>query len=431
MRPLKFIHAADLHLGRPFSGLRESRPTLADLFLGAGYTAWDRIVQAAIDEKAEFVTLGGDVFDSAYPSLKARLAFRDAMNRLSDAGIPVFVALGNHDPLETFPDSLRSLEAVHIFGPQPEGVKFHRQDGAQAVVIYGVSFEKTSTRENLANRFKRNGGDHSAIGVVHANVSGTSGHDDYAPCSLDDLRLAGMDVWCLGHVHQAQVLWKDPLIVYAGASQGAHIKEVGPRGFYLIEVDSRTPASARFIQVSPVVWEQVELDVAEALTDEDLIAAVEGACRQFCQGEATAEAFVVRINLTGKRPGKNPVWGDRAEELFDMLGERLEQLPVPVFVESIRDNMASHIDLESFIQGEGFLAEYIRIAREVSVNSVLREQLLRHLDSELLGRQWRRYLHPNLDTRTWRDAPQAMTEILADAQEIVAELFLEVSAGPR
>ncbi len=431
MRPLKFIHAADLHLGRQFSGLRESRPSLAELFLRAGYTAWDSIVQAAIDENVEFVTLGGDVFDSAYPSLKARLAFRDAVNRLREAKIPVFVALGNHDPLETFPDSLRSLAGVHIFGPHPGGIKFNRPDAGQAAVIYGVSYEKASTRENLINRFKRNRGDHLAIGVVHTNVSGTSGHDDYAPCSLDDLRSAGMDVWCLGHVHQGQVLGTDPLIIYAGASQGAHIKEVGPRGLYLVEVDSRTPASARFIQASPVVWEQVELDVAEALVDEDLIAVVEDSCRHLCRGEASTQAFVVRINLTGKLAGKNLIFDDRAEELLDMLGERLEQLPVPVFVESIRDNTASHIDLPSFIQGEGFLAEYIGLAREVSVNADLREQLLRHLDSELVCRQWRRYLHPDLDTRRWRDDPQAMTEILADAQEIVAQLFLEVSAGPR
>ncbi len=64
MTTLKFIHAADIHLGRPFSGLRRSSPELGNLFLQAGYDAWDRIVTTAIDRGVDFLTLGGDVFDA-------------------------------------------------------------------------------------------------------------------------------------------------------------------------------------------------------------------------------------------------------------------------------------------------------------------------------------------------------------------------------
>ncbi|MEJ2718705.1 MAG: DNA repair exonuclease, partial [Deltaproteobacteria bacterium] len=347
MAPLRFIHAADLHLGRPFAGLSKSLPESAELFLRAGYKAWERIVATALDGNADFVTLAGDVFDNANPAVRPRVAFRDGVTKLHEAGIPVFLTLGNHDPLCDFPDALRSLPGLHLFGAEPEGREFAAHHMDRRVMIYGASFERAAVRENLVRRFHRDPRAEIAIGVVHANVSGVSGHDDYAPCSLDDLRLAGMDLWCMGHVHLGTVLSEYPLILYAGTSQGAHVNETGARGCYVITVDGPGEAAAEFVPIAPVRWEKLELDVTDLSGEEDLLDALEDECGKLAPDDEGVEAVVARIHLKGHGTGQAQALAHGTSELADMLRERLARLPIPVFAESIRDATLSTIDLNA------------------------------------------------------------------------------------
>ena len=46
---LKFIHTADLHLGSPFSGIKQMDSDVAAMLSYAGYGAYVRIIEAAID----------------------------------------------------------------------------------------------------------------------------------------------------------------------------------------------------------------------------------------------------------------------------------------------------------------------------------------------------------------------------------------------
>ena len=63
-----FIHAADLHLGAPFRGLRALSDAWAARLLSALAEAYDRVIDAAIARDADFVVMAGDVFDTARPS---------------------------------------------------------------------------------------------------------------------------------------------------------------------------------------------------------------------------------------------------------------------------------------------------------------------------------------------------------------------------
>ena len=51
------------------------------------------------------------------------------------------------------------------------------------------------------------------MAVLHANVGHRVAWDNYAPCSIEDLRRAGMDYWALGHVHRFEVAVDDPPVV--------------------------------------------------------------------------------------------------------------------------------------------------------------------------------------------------------------------------
>ena len=71
----RFVHAADLHLDSPFTGIRETAPQVADVLRRATFDAYDRLIQLCIDRRAGALLVAGDIFDSADRSLTAQIRF--------------------------------------------------------------------------------------------------------------------------------------------------------------------------------------------------------------------------------------------------------------------------------------------------------------------------------------------------------------------
>jgi DNA repair protein SbcD/Mre11 len=416
---MRFIHAADIHLGRQFSGLNRSSPDLGKLFLQAGYSAWDRIVGWALHLKVDFITLGGDIFDASNPAVRPRVAFRDGVERLREAGIPAYAVLGNHDPFRTFPDSLRSLPGLFLFGPEPE-----TKELTQGAVLHGVSFENSAVRDNLARRISRVAGSDLAIGLLHTNVSGNSDHGDYAPCSLDDLRAAGMDVWCLGHVHLPSVLLHEPLILYSGSAQGAHVKEIGPRGCHLVSIEDNGIVESEFLPTAAVRWETLNLDVTDCACPEDLLDAADLACSEFVSELTELDAVVARISLRGKPSMQNIGSLVEDEEFRSVLAERLAHLSVPVFPEALWDCVSFTPDLDLLPQGEGFLSDFLRIANDSVADPDLRSALADRICGEL-GKLNRKYYGAFFDSESWKKNPRLTADYVKQASEMVLRMLME------
>ena len=64
MRPVRFVHAADLHLGAPFQGVDASDARVRAALLASTYEALDRIVALCLAEKVDFLLIAGDVHNS-------------------------------------------------------------------------------------------------------------------------------------------------------------------------------------------------------------------------------------------------------------------------------------------------------------------------------------------------------------------------------
>ncbi len=425
MTALRFIHTADVHLGRPFAGLTRSCPELADLFGRACYRAWERIVEVAVREDVDFLTVGGDTFDASNPGLRPRVAFREGVKRLREAEIPVLLVSGNHDPLTDFPEDLKEIPGLHLFGPKPEAKRMILPRSGLTVNVYGVSFERSSVRENLVRTFRRDPDGDLSIGLVHANVSGSSEHEDYAPCTLDDLKRVGMDVWCLGHVHRPRVLENDPLVLYPGTLQGAHAKETGRHGCYLVEAEGPAAAHATFIPLAPVRWEEVELDITDLSSAEELPEIVEATCSEILAGDDSTEALVVRIVLKGAPSVSARDWQWGEGDMLEILTERLSLLPVPVFPESVQDRTERSVDLDSLLHEENFLAELFKVTREAVADPQVRAELVAPLDEELSRYGLRRFLDPARDPRMLLDNPEAFEETLRQVRELVARSFVD------
>ena len=189
----------------------------------ATFRAFDRVVETCIERRVNFLLVAGDVYNGADRSLRAQLRFRDGLKRLGDVGIQAFVVHGNHDPLDGWTAKLEWPETVHFFGgDEPGTVTIEGEDGPIAV-IHGMSFEKRDIKDNLSLGFPaRSKADEDLfhIGLLHCNVGSDTGHDPYAPCTLDDLISRGYDYCALGHVHTRAVLNEEPDIHYAGNIPG-------------------------------------------------------------------------------------------------------------------------------------------------------------------------------------------------------------------
>jgi exonuclease SbcD len=425
---LTFIHAADVHLGRAFSGLERTSPDLGGLFRGAHYDAFNRIVRTAVDRKVDFITLGGDVFDASNPNVRARVVFRDGIARLYDSGIPVFMVLGNHDPLATFPEGLKNLPGLHLFGPTAEGIALDPVKHTDGVMIYGTSFPRSAVSENLVNRFQRDSGVDLAIGLVHANVSGIGGHHDYAPCTVDDLRSSGMDVWCLGHVHVPMILSRSPLIVYPGTCQGAQAKEAGERGCQLVTVRKDGEPETEFIPVAPVRWAILDVDVTDCRSIEDVPDAVEMECSKLSEPDEWLRAVVVRINLTGSGTQEISEALARDEELSIILSERLAALSVPVFPETIRDVSLPWIDPDMLMDEEGFLGDFLKLCGGKLDEPTALRQMVAEVQSEFLRLVSPAYMRSGLMPHNIEESEE-WAGYLRKAKETVTKMFADPKGG--
>ncbi|MEI6531188.1 MAG: DNA repair exonuclease, partial [bacterium] len=100
MIPFSFVHTADLHLGTPFQGISGASQAVQKKLTAATYRAFENIVSYALENKVDFMLVAGDIFNSTDRSLHAQLVFLQGLRRLDQAGIPVYIAHGNHDPLD-------------------------------------------------------------------------------------------------------------------------------------------------------------------------------------------------------------------------------------------------------------------------------------------------------------------------------------------
>ena len=113
------------------------------------------------------------------------------------------------------------------------------------------------------------------VGLLHTAASGRPGHQPYAPCELSTLKSKGYAYWALGHVHRHEILCEDPWVVFPGNLQGRHIRETGPKGAMVIDVDGGQVRDVRFVALDALRWARLVVDVAGATSPFDVF----GRCR--------------------------------------------------------------------------------------------------------------------------------------------------------
>lgn len=303
----RFLHAADLHLGSPLSGLKTRAPELAALFDRASRRAFEALIDLAIEEKVAFVVIAGDVFDQDWQDYATGQLFVRGLGRLSRAGIRAIIIRGNHDAEHVMTRSLPLPDGMSWLGADAAGTVDLPEVGA---AVHGMSFRTRVVTENMIPRYPAALPGRFNIGLLHTSLDGRPEHSGYAPCSLPDLARLDYAYWGLGHIHTREVVHQDPFVVYPGNIQGRHAREAGERSAALVTVADGRVQAIEHRPVDAARWALVEVDVSGAETVE----AVHDRARARLEDAATGAAgrpLAARIRVTGETSLHDRLLGDR------------------------------------------------------------------------------------------------------------------------
>ena len=308
----KILHFADAHIDMANYGRHDSQSGLPIRVMDF-LNSLDTIVGTAIEERVDLVLFAGDAYKDRNPAPTFQREWGKRIMRLSRAGIPTLLLVGNHDlspalgrahALETF-DTLevshvRVLDRPQFLGPQDlEGLPLQvialpwiSRSGLMAHMdIRGVDpakvYEELESRLTELIRGWLQEADDSLPMVLtaHASVQGAKYGGERAVMLGSDLVLPGslvrdprLDYVALGHIHKPQNLNEDGYtpVIYPGSIERIDFGEAQDHKYFVIaEVErGKTQFEWRELEkIRPFIDCYVRLD-DKATIDEDLHAAL-------------------------------------------------------------------------------------------------------------------------------------------------------------
>ena len=260
---VRFIHAADLHLDSPFTGLKHLSPQWKERLQQAPYQALENLVHTAIDEQVDFVIIAGDIYDQNTRGFKAQFAFQKACQALAAAKIDVFLSYGNHDFSENPFLDVELPNNVYVF-PKTVTTTFFKSQTGEKVALSGFSYPSSHIKEHMVSEFPARAAQADLhIGIYHGQMGTDHTGYAYAPFQIQEMQAKHYDYWALGHIHERQVLAENPPILYAGTTQGRHRLELGEKGVNRVELTSRG-VQIEFIPTQAIKFAELTLHISES-----------------------------------------------------------------------------------------------------------------------------------------------------------------------
>ena len=276
---MKIIHFADLHLGVENYGHINPATGLSTRLLDF-LAALDQVIDYALENKVDLVLFCGDAYKSREPGQTHQREFAKRINRLSTAGIPTFLLVGNHD----LPNAIGRATTTEIFDTlavqniyvsnHPDIYRIPTSSGTIQIVslpwLRRSALLSKETTKNLnfdqinqmlqqvltniiVTNIPRLDPELPSILAAHVWVSGakvgsertmTIGQEH--ELLLSNVVHPAFDYIALGHIHRHQVLSTNPPVVYAGSLERVDFSEEDDdKGFCLVEIEPDKKAGKR------------------------------------------------------------------------------------------------------------------------------------------------------------------------------------------
>ena len=265
---MKFMHLADLHLGKrvnEFSMLEDQKYVL------------EQVLKLLDEEQAEGLLIAGDIYDRQVPPIEAVKLFDDFLTRVSLKHIPAYVISGNHDSIERVSFGARLMEGsgIHMateYNGAVDVVRAKDEYGAidiyllpflkpaQVRAVWGEAAEEIRTYEEalsfVMSKITRNE-EHRSILLAHQFAAGavTCDSEEHVVGGLDHVDLScfdGFDYVALGHLHGAQRVGRDT-VRYAGTLLKYSFSEVNhKKNVTMVDLREKGTVEVYSRQISPL-----------------------------------------------------------------------------------------------------------------------------------------------------------------------------------
>lgn len=300
--PIRILHFADAHIDIANYG-RHDPTTALPIRVMDFLAALDQVVETAVSQQVDLVLFAGDAYKDRNPQPTFQREWGRRMMRLSQAGIPTLLLVGNHDvspaagrahTLHEFATlsvpHIHVADTIRLFTPEELGAP------VQVITIPWVSPNRFMVYEELASKTRQDvlteaetivgqrvealiaQADPSLplILTAHASVQGAVygsermvmlGHELVLSGSLlNDRRL---DYVALGHIHKHQCLTakgSHPPIVYPGSIERIDFGEAKETKGFILATISRGQANWTFEKLQTRRFIDLKIDTDQADT---------------------------------------------------------------------------------------------------------------------------------------------------------------------
>ena len=326
---MKLLHFSDLHIGVENYGRIDPDTGLSTRLLDF-LASLDEVVDYALTQDVDMVLFAGDAYKGRDPSQTHQRELALRLQRLSSAGIPVFLLVGNHD----LPHAVARATAIEIFntlqvpnlivGDQLRTYRVQTPKGPLQVIALpwprrttlltreesrGLSIEDIT--KEIERRLTE--GVHREIEALdptlpaaltgHLTIAGATNSSEQSMMLGRDhilfpsaVHFPTLDYVALGHIHKHQVLANNPTVAYSGSLQRVDFSEENDtKGFCVVDLDPSAPQGQRLkdFQFHPVKARSfLTIDVKVPSDDQDPTATVVHAIKRHHVSEA-----IVRLNI--------------------------------------------------------------------------------------------------------------------------------------
>jgi DNA repair exonuclease SbcCD nuclease subunit len=293
---VRIVHAADIHLDSPLRGLDRIGLDHAQELRRGTRLALARLVAMTVEREADLLVIAGDLYDGSWHDFGTGQYFVEQMVDLTEQGVEVVIASGNHDAASQITRALTLPEGVHLLATdKPESIYFD----SLGVVVHGQGYAQRDIQANLAAEYPQRVPGLVNIGVLHTAATGSPDHDTYAPCSVADLRALQYDYMALGHIHKRQAVVEGEFPAwFSGNLQGRSPRETGAKGALVVDIDPGSPAHVTFEPVDVARWERLEIDATGMSGGDELSSAARELMRA-SMNAAEGRTVVMRVAITG------------------------------------------------------------------------------------------------------------------------------------
>ncbi len=279
--PVRILHFADAHIDIANYGRHDPTTGLPQRVVDF-LASLDQIIDAAIAERVDLVIFAGDAYKDRNPQPTFQRAWGERMMRLSRAGIPTLLLVGNHDvaPADNRANTLQEFatlavprifvaDNLKLWTPAELGLPVqvlalpwvtrsrygarHDTTGMTLEQVYGLmlTLVQEAFEQTLANEVD------PALPLIltaHASVQGARlGSERQIMLGHELVLSEGMvsdprfDYVALGHIHKHQSLHAQPPVVYPGSIERIDFGEAGEKKGYVLAEVARGHTEWRFV----------------------------------------------------------------------------------------------------------------------------------------------------------------------------------------